>query len=358
MSSDHPAIEISDIGFLPAHHSVSGTTKAKPSRKLPGGKPTWGISYSSYQKRLYVAGENPGQIRVYDVRPSINNTFLYIYRPDVVFSPPLTSAMFPMFMTCGPKNHAYAYILTESTDETGSMALINTTTDRAVITPRIPPIGAWSNIAFSPDGRTSYFPNGNVLYALDEQSDAPPFPIPLTVNGYWVTVTNDGAYAYCGGGPEIIDNYTNIARVDLATRKQIDLVKNLSDTVGTFDVSFDNKKLLVSTEHNHVDIVDIDSNTKITTIEYPGGQKVDIGQIACSKVSPYACMSYESEGGTWVEVIDTVKNTKRGSLPMPDAGETATFDEYGNAYIGMDGNGVMVILHTKLETMGLASSAS
>ena len=353
MSSDSSMIEINNIGYLPAAHPASEATKATMSRKLPGGKAPWGVSYSSYQKRLYVASSDPGRVLVYDVRHSINyKIFRYIYRPDVVFSPPLGDDVSLNFITCSTRNKAYVS-LEDDSDNTGRFALINTTMNTAAVTSRLPSLSdRMRNMAFSPDALTSYFPDGPVLYALDEQSDAPPDPIQLpNMRGYWVTVTNDGVYAYFGGGPGI-DMNTPVARVDLAKRKFKDVVKYLNGLVQTFDVSFDNKKLLVSTMTD-VHVVDIESNALIATLDYSL-----VGQVSCSKVSPYACVPVQIEGSGEAAIIDTVHNTKLGSIPVPPFPGTSAFDEYGNAYIETP-DGVTVILHTKLETMGgSASSAS
>lgn len=258
----------------------------------------------------------------------------------------------PVFITCSP-TEAKAYACMSD----GSAMLIDTTAGKATPATYVPQLGNvtnMSNMAFSPDGRMSYFPAGNTLYAIDESSSAPSaIRIPLTVSAHWVSITKDGLFAYCGGGPGDTDA-VDIARVDLIAGKQKDLVKNLDDSVNTFDVTSDNSELLVATSTKNVDVVTVSQNAKTGSISFGGNM---LGQISCSRTAPRACLTtdtipnFQTGDTVAVAVIDTANNSIRGGIPLPSEGIGTTFDEYGNAYASTDDSGIMAIIYSKINSM-------
>ena len=315
---------------------------------LSAGTNIWGLSYSAVSKKLFACGADPGRIGVFRMEAVSNNqAFRYMKLPDVtgVEQGQETSA----FITCSPiAAKAYACMFD------ASVMVIDTTADNATLATHIPPLGEVGNMAFSPDGRMSYFPAGDTLYAVDESSTASSaVPIPLTVSAHWVAISRDGLFAYCGGSPGDT-GAVHIARVDLAMQKQKDIVKNLDDAVIAFDLTFDDRELLVSTVAQNVDVVTISQNAKTASINLGGNF---LGQVSCSKTAPRGCLTTDTipnnvtNDKLFVAVIDTIDNTTRGGIPIPSAGFCTSFDEYGNAYVGTAANGIMAIIHSKINSM-------
>ncbi|RCS21338.1 hypothetical protein DUT91_24810 [Phyllobacterium salinisoli] len=336
---------VNDIGYLPTGSSKGAAKWSSLSEKLPGN--TWGVGYSTYNKRLYTCGWNPDVVHVFDVRRK-GDAFGYSYLPDVKN----LYGIEPQFPVCSSIGQAYV------TCFSGALNVINTTTNVAKQEKRVPAFSF--NNAFSPDGRMAYFPAGNVLYALNMDSPNPAVPIPLSPqldgSAHWVTITRNGDYAYCGGDPYGRYPRSYMARVDLSTQREAGLVKDFFDFAITHDVSFDNKKIFVglgdaqtASGDLSVAVIDISQNARVASIFIPGDAPC---QIACSPVAPRACATVQFNDFTGaVQVIDTDKNTYIGSIPTTTWAGAVGFDEYGNAYAALEDK-VMVILRTKLDAMG------
>ena len=314
--------------------------------KLPAGKDPFGIAISTVDSKIFVASLK--HVVVYEMMFLESGAIRYYRKPDIRLIPTDIKTLIATFLACSPTDHK-AYVSFISTINNLYADAINTEEEEPHPASYLSKLVSVSQMAFSPDGNRSYFPNGRNLLVIDEKSpDTSIPPIPLSVSGYWTAITNDGAYAYCGGHPLGNIEKTHIARVDLATLKEKDQVDDLFDSVISFDVTFDNTKLFVG-NMDGIDIVDISKNRRIKTI----GEHGVFGQIACSKASPRACFGSSTDEGrvNAVQVIDTINDKIIGSIPIGSDPVGITFDRLGNAYVTSSDDGVTVIPHFKLMTM-------
>lgn len=320
----------------------SGVVLANTIATLPAGINPFGVAISKVDSKLFVASGK--MVVVYAMEYLKNGTIRYSRQSDIPLIPPAQDVWLSSFMACSPTEHK-AYVTVDA--NVHFVESVDTKDNKSSTVSYLPILNTISKMAFSPDGKKCYVPNGNQLLVIDEQpTSATPkvVPIPLSVFAEWVAVTNDGAYAYCGGLPfaSPVPN-SHVSRVDLVAGKEKDLVQDLFDSVTSFDVSFDNTKLFVGNDDG-IDIVDIAQNRKIKTIRESGR----FAQMACSKVSPRACFAGTSSDGTaqFIQVVDTINDTLLHSIPMPGLPTCIAFDRLGNAYVTT--TGVTVVPHFKL----------
>jgi DNA-binding beta-propeller fold protein YncE len=313
---------------------------------LPG-YTTAGIGYSAPSKQVYIAVNfQPTEGQSSSIMPFLvrrmPNDHTIVLRPERPVRNVNPDTAF-WSLVCSPtEKKAYAAV------QDGSRLFIDTNTNSAYPSrvptfPRLVPC----NMAFSPDGKMSYFPGQNVLYALDEESDAAPVPIPLSVSPNWVVVTNDGAYAYAGES-----NGNTLSRVDLRTMQEKDTLP-LPEALNTFDICNDGSKLYAALQ-TQVAIIDVAQNSITGSIPYPEYSS-SMFVLSCSKTTPRACVTVAGNGNQLAAVIDTASGSKLGTIPVEGVSPSfCTFDEYGDAYIATLGGGALVVHYSVLEAMGPA----
>jgi DNA-binding beta-propeller fold protein YncE len=319
---------------------------------LPSSDLTAGIAISNVDSKVFVCCvRHVMSWKINEHQRPDGSVQLQFIRLKNIPMPPGTPNKYPFFIACSRTRHK-AYVSCIGQNARKVLAL-DTQLNRFVDAPNSPAIGAMQ-MAFSPDGKKGYFPHDDKVLVTDEDADGEIYTtIPLSIpHASWAAVTKDGQYAYFGGEIGTADGSVaeSVSRVNARTDQEIDLVQGLSDATLSADVSFDDTKLFVSSKRS-VDVVDIKQNKQVKRL-----REGDLmGQIACSKVSPRACLidSKPSTQDDWpLQIFNTLTNeVKPFETPhTSDSTAMVAFDHFGNAYVGVN-EGVAVIHHARLDAL-------